>query len=881
MVSHCRKSRISTITAATMTVNIVSGTSTAYNASAYQVTGAEWASGTLQWSNMPDAETLLEENISHNEKTKYQFSCLAAVQHWYDGDTTGQNENYGVMIQYADETVADYNSFYSADCTDATMRPALTIGYQVQSSEINVVLGNSRQLPVPDSTETLTWMSSNSFVVSVNSSGVIIGNKAGQATVMVYAGDTELTRYSVNVIIASGVYYIKNVLAYEYLQTTGGVAENTGTTLAPKQTQGLPQLKQLWKVNHVGSGYYTIRPMYRLSMGLHTTSSIADIVTIGTNDSLTILKTSSLWKINGSAGRLTFYHTGSSALALKATESYNDYTISTAVHSASNDEFVWALESVSSITNQVLLLDARTGNSVEGKEIYIDPGEIRTLSELNWMTSVVCSYSLDQRITWYSYNESVRIDSATGTITGMTPGGEASISPRHSFSGTEIGPSYSANVRPVPDGVYYVRSRAYNRFLQIEGGNNDDSGARIVNWAYNGNDYQKWMFTSLDNGYYSIISVESGLAMTVSNGQSGESGASIVQKAYSGDSRQQWKITLSEAGFYKIKAKSSEGLSGDLVMSVGFGLQDDGDGVEIIQQEYSNDQVFKDEWLICTFADIGMSTDDYSTIQDRGRGSYTYANTFYNELPYPSEAGPFSLTHHYNKDSVHTASKNDFSENGAIGNEIDFMVYIGHGHYAKEPRSEERPWGNHIQYSYSSDGIVEYTDVCSNDQYEQEEVDKFCLYTSEVNFGSSTSDLRWVWMYTCNFLNSIEDYEEYGAVLPINGKGYVTDADLKEMMTGVHIVLGYTTASYLCSSNARIFAQYLRSGEPIIDAFFKAGTEGEAAGKDYGGTDDHHVQKVMYIPQARNETIYSPRIDYEYDASDVCIITQDIQEPYD
>ena len=87
-----------TITAATMTVNIVSGTSTAYNASAYQVTEAEWASSTLQWSNMPDANTLLEQNISHNNKTKYQFSCLTAVQHWYDGDTTGQNENYGVML---------------------------------------------------------------------------------------------------------------------------------------------------------------------------------------------------------------------------------------------------------------------------------------------------------------------------------------------------------------------------------------------------------------------------------------------------------------------------------------------------------------------------------------------------------------------------------------------------------------------------------------------------------------------------------------------------------------------------------------------------------------------------------------------------------------
>jgi hypothetical protein len=44
---------------------------------------------------------------------------------------------------------------------------------------------------------------------------------------------------------------------------------------------------------------------------------------------------------------------------------------------------------------------------------------------------------------------------------------------------------------------------------------------------------------------------------------------------------------------------------------------------------------------------------------------------------------------------------------------------------------------------------------------------------------------------------------------------------------------------------------------------------------------DHHVQKVMYIPQASSETIYSPKIQYEYDASDVRIITQDIQDDND
>ena len=136
-------------------------------------------------------------------------------------------------------------------------------------------------------------------------------------------------------------------------------------------------------------------------------------------------------------------------------------------------------------------------------------------------------------------------------------------------------------------------------------------------------------------------------------------------------------------------------------------------------------------------------------------------------------------------------------------------------------------------------------------------------------------------MYTCNFLNSIEDYEKYKDVLPIDGNGYVADTDLKEMMTGVHIIMGYATQSYLCRPNAQMFGYYLHSGMPIIDAFLKAGREGEGIGKANGGTDDHHVQKVMYIPQASSETIYSPKIQYEYDASDIRIITQDIQDDND
>lgn len=88
--------------------------------------------------------------------------------------------------------------------------------------------------------------------------------------------------------------------------------------------------------------------------------------------------------------------------------------------------------------------------------------------------------------------------------------------------------------------------------------------------------------------------------------------------------------------------------------------------------------------------------------------------------------------------------------------------------------------------------------------------------------------------------------------------------------------MGYASQSKLCDPMVETFAAYLRDGETIIHSYFKAGYEGEAR-----CTNDHHIQKIVYIVQATNETIYSPKIDYMNDISDVRIIVHDIQEEYE
>ena len=138
-------------------VNITSGTSTANTANAYLV-DANWSSSTIKWSNKPSANTLLAQNISHNNRTHYSFDAGTAVKRWYNCSGTsvknpiGTTNNYGIMMRYSNESINDYNAFYSADYSVESMRPQLTIVYNT---------GPKPPTPTPKPTPTPTPSGAN------------------------------------------------------------------------------------------------------------------------------------------------------------------------------------------------------------------------------------------------------------------------------------------------------------------------------------------------------------------------------------------------------------------------------------------------------------------------------------------------------------------------------------------------------------------------------------------------------------------------------------------------------------------------------------------------------------------------------------------------
>ena len=469
----------STITAATMTLSLTSGTGTAANASAYMVTGGEWTSGTIQWSNMPAASTALATNISHNNLTGYTFSCKTAVQAWYNGDPTGQNANYGIMLRYYDENVADYNAVYSADYTDESKRPILTITYQGNS--VSIIEGYTRTLSVTGATGTITWASSNTDVATVDSSGTVTGIKAGRATITAYVGGSAYQTFIVYVKISDGVYYIKNGSSL-CLGTSGGITDGTTTWLFAEATSGRAQLNQLWKIAYLDNGYYSIRPLYKLDMALCSADGVqgnVEIATIGTSDTFSSVPGIHRWTIEYNSSGYLFCCAGTTYLTMQGSMPYPGASVVTKNYSASESGFIWDVEKVTTIPNQVLLLDAQSGTSLDNAVRYVEVGDTITLADMGIATSFVCTYSLDQSITWSTINPSiVSVNSSTGEITGVTSGGTATIIAKHMHNGVAYEKYYKVCVicpDPLdPSKIEYMRQTRITG-TNLTGGNTDHS----------------------------------------------------------------------------------------------------------------------------------------------------------------------------------------------------------------------------------------------------------------------------------------------------------------------------------------------------------------------------------------------------------------------
>jgi hypothetical protein len=101
---------------------------------------------------------------------------------------------------------------------------------------------------------------------------------------------------------------------------------------------------------------------------------------------------------------------------------------------------------------------------------------------------------------------------------------------------------------------FRITNRNSGKVLDVQQPNTQP-GARIGQFAANGQPWQDWRFIDAGGGFFNIVSRNSGLCLDV-NGRSTADGASIIQWTCNGGTNQQWQWRAS-GGFFQLVARHS------------------------------------------------------------------------------------------------------------------------------------------------------------------------------------------------------------------------------------------------------------------------------------------------------------------------------------
>lgn len=333
------------------------------------------------------------------------------------------------------------------------------------------------------------------------------------------------------------------------------------------------------------------------------------------------------------------------------------------------------------------------------------------------------------------------------------------------------------------DGLY----KLYNHYSLYSGGRycldlvglSDNN----IDLYYNrDNDYVLFNIISNGDGTYRIQNYwPKGNAVLTVNSSS--SGANVCNNAWTGSSTQKWV-------FEKRSSKGVTSHSG--MLTVGFSVDNYG-------SSSSN-----------TTCDYGFRV-----------STHTASGLWYGLSPNLNIDLSFYNLNYGNSHSYTWATKNDFLSKYYYNitspniDDVNFMLFVGHG------------LGKNLHFSHGPQGTNHSSDKSNHS------LPDLNFNLSEAKFGYGNASTKWVFMYTCNFINES------------------SVANVKSMMNGCNIVMGYDGKAYLSEPQGNQIGKNLEEGKTVINSFFST----ENLHMQYGGFST--TARAVYVNDAYGDTLYN------------------------
>jgi hypothetical protein len=288
-----------------------------------------------------------------------------------------------------------------------------------------------------------------------------------------------------------------------------------------------------------------------------------------------------------------FKHKGLSSASLTAPASNaGGAGLTTAAWSA-NSNCHWNL----SFAKGVILRDTATGRSVPSATIkYLEQGHDYDLSDLKINWEYYGSLIGGQVWSGNNYNM-VDVHSNTGQLTANNFG-TSTVTIRTTLDGISYSASYKVTVVP-SSGTYFLRNKTTGMYADIYE-HTMSNGTEIIQEKFIGNGTQRWVFTHLGDGIFTIHSDNAATRFYL--GVSGDSTAvnqPIVLRTGTVTDGMKWKIELTSSGAFKLTPKT--GIANDYVLATS--TSDATSGAALVQGAYFENESYRDEWTIYTHTD--------------------------------------------------------------------------------------------------------------------------------------------------------------------------------------------------------------------------------------------------------------------------------------